>query len=345
MLMGLITLTVVFAALYWVLTHQTLYFGRVLFEVSTTTLLTVYALLVAGLVMRGRARILRPFPLAIAFYIIADTVIFNLQMYYPVSVNRIYLLALLIALAVVASDLPRRHITSCIGFLVAAFSAYMLVYRYSSLAAIAIAAVLAYLALTTLASGFEGAIARGIASSRAYVMFALMALAVMEFAKPYLHGGLFDFAEWAILALAAFAVFRNFKPGYDESYLEPHSQQISERFDELVINLERASKSFVERGDKALLVACMAKALSDSGYSEREIARMILPIVNHCDERPSIFSLPWERALGERRNRRRREKALNAVMKMLDEKAGKSGRHEKGVKENMSGVVREGVSG
>ena len=332
MLIGVATLTVVFVALYWVLTHQTLYFGKVMFEVSPTILLTIYTLLLLGLILRGKAKILRPFPFAIAFYLIADTAIFNLQMYYPVSVNRIYLLALLVSLAVIVSDLPKRHITSCIGFLIAAFSSYTLLYQYSSLAAIVVAGVLAYFALTSLASGFEGTIARGIASSRTYVMFALVALAVMEFAKPYLHGGLFDFAEWAVLALAAFAVFRNFKPGYDETYLEPHSQQISERFDELVISLERAAKSFVEIGEKSLLVACIVKALSDSGYSEKEIAEMILPVVNHCDERVPLFALPWERAIVERRNKSRRERVLKTVMSVLDEKSGRNKGSGEGVR-------------
>ena len=325
MLLGVVTLTVVFAALYWIITHQTLYFGRVLFEVAPTTMLSIYALLLLGIVLRGKARILKPFPFAVAFYLIADTVLFNLQMYYPVTLNSIYLLILLIGLALVASDLPKRHITSCAGFLLAAISSYMLIYHYNSLAAIASAAILAYFALTSLASGFEGVVARGIASSRTYVIFALIAVAIMEFAKPYLHGGLFDFAEWAILALAAFAVFRNFKPGYDESYLEPHSQKISEMFDELVMNLERAAKSFVESGEKALLVSCVVKALSDAGCTEREIADVVAPIVNHCDEKPPLLSFPWERALIEKKNRKRREKALNAVTRVLEEKAGKVG--------------------
>ncbi len=317
MLIGIATLTILFVTLYWVLTHQTLYFGRVIVEVAPATMVAIYLLLLSGLLLRGKLRFLRPFLVAVALYLIADVTLFNLQMYYPVTLNRIYLLALIISIAVAVSDLPKRHLTSFAGFMGAAVSAYMLIYPYSGFAAVVVLAVLAYLGLTALASGFEGAVARGIASSRAYVLLSLAAVAIIEFAKPYLKGGLLDFAEWAVLALAAFAAFRNFKPGYDDTYLEEHSQRISRRFDELVVNLENAAKEFVNFGEKSMLVACLAKTLLDSGHSEREVAEVIRPIVNHCDERVSIFSFPWEKAIVERRNRSRREKILKVITERL----------------------------
>ncbi len=323
MLIEVVTLTVVFATLYWILTHQMIYFHRVLFVVSPANIITVYALLLGGVLARGRLRFLRPFLVAVALYIAADTVLFNLQMYYPVSVNTYYLLALLISIAVIVSDLPKRHITSFAGFLLAAVAVYLMVYPYSGFVALILAAVLAYFALTSLAFGFEGVIARGIAASRTYVVLALMAVAVIEVARPYLKGGLFDFAEWSFLALAAFFTFRKFRAEYDDSYLEPHSQLIAERYDELAVTLDRAAENFVNSGDKAMLVACLSKILLDAGYNEKELARVILPLVNHHDSVPPVLSFPWEKSVVERRNVARRKKVLKVVLKNLGADAEK----------------------
>ncbi len=316
-MISILTLTLIFAAIYWIVTHQTVYFGKELVIISTENLATIYILLLAGILSRGKLKFLRPFFVALAMYLISNLVIFNLQMYYPISVNRIFLFIFLISIAIVVSDLPKRHITSFIGFLLTAISLYMLLVQYNSTLAIAIAAFLVYLGITALASGFEGIIAKGIASSRTYVVLALIGLAILEFARPYLKGGLFDFAEWIVVALAAFSIFRNFKPEYDERYLSEHVSSVSKLIDELSMNLDRAADLFVKKGEKSMLVTYLVKILLDSGYKEKEIASKILPIVNHCDEKVSILSFPWERALIEGRNRKKREKILKIVMKSI----------------------------
>ena len=325
MLVEVVALTIVFATLYWILTHQAVYFHRVLFVISPANIITVYVLLLGGVLARGRLRFLRPFLVAVALYIAADSVLFNLQMYYPVSINTYYLLTLLISIAIIVSDLPKRHITSFLGFLLAALTSYLIVYPYSGFVAVILAAILAYFALTSLAFGFEGIVARGIAASRTYVVLALVAVAVIELAKPYLKGGLFDFAEWSFLALAAFLTFRKFKAEYDDSYLEPHSQLISERYDELAVALDRAADSFVNHGDKAMLIACISKTLLDAGYNEKELAKVILPVVNHHDRVPPVLSFPWEKSVVERRNVARRKKVLKMVLKNLGADAEKFG--------------------
>ncbi|RUM33714.1 MAG: hypothetical protein DSY33_03860 [Archaeoglobus sp.] len=317
MLISIAVLTVVFVSLYWILTHQTVYFGSVLVEVSPSNLIVVYIFLLAGILMRGKLRFLRPFFVAIALYMISDILLFNLQMYYPIMLNKFYLLMLLLSIAIVVSDLPKRHVTSCVGFVLAAISFYAISYQYNSFIATVLAAVLIYLALTSLAFGFEGVIARGISASRAYIVLALLAVAVIELAKPYLKGGLFDFTEWAFLALAAFLAFRKFKPEWDELYLEPHSQLITKRYDELIVNLDSAANNFVRYGDKAILVACISKALLDAGYNEKELAEAIYPVVNYCDITTPILSFPWEKVITEKRNVSRRKRVLKAILKNL----------------------------
>ncbi len=316
-MIAIVTLTLLFAAIYWIITHQTVYFGREIVFISVENLAVIYALLLIGTIAKGKARFLRPFLVAAALYLTSDVVILNLQMYYPISVNKVFLLILLISIAIVVSDLPKRYLTSFVGFILSAISVYELIYPYNSTIAIALAIVLSYLGITALASGFESVLAKGIAGSRVYVILALIAYAILEFAKPYLKGGLFDFAEWLIVALAAFFVFRNFKPEYDENRLTEHVSQVSKVFDELSINLDRAAEAFVKNGEKSMLVTCLARVLLNSGYREVEVASIISPIVNYCEEKMPILSFPWEKKITEVRSRKKREKIIEYVKKYL----------------------------
>ncbi|AEA47155.1 hypothetical protein [Archaeoglobus veneficus] len=286
---------------------------------DTGSIAAIYALLLTYTLLGGRLKVLRPFPLAVALYLIADTIIFNLSQYYPVVIPTHYLLLLLISVAIITADLPKKHFTTSAGFALAAFSAYMILKPFNSEIALFTLALLAFLSISYLASGFEGSIAKGVAAARIYALFAFAAMALINFAKPYLKGGLADFAEWLVVAALALAVVKNVKLDVDTAKLEEHRQRVLAKSDELADSIDSAAKNFIELGDKAGLIAYVSKALFDAGYSEERVADVIALIAAHEDEKVPKFSFGWERKLIESRNRKRREKILNEVMFRLKE--------------------------
>jgi len=213
--------------------------------------------------------------------------------------------------------LPKKHVFSSAGFVLAAVSAYLILEPFGI--ALLVFAILAFMAVSTFASGFDSWLARGVAKSRGYVVLAFSAIILLNFAKPYLRGGLFDFAEWLILVALAFLVVRNVRLEPDMQTLERHTPRITARSDELAKSIEDAARKFVEEGEKAELIAFVAKAMFDAGMPEVAVARAIENLVNYQDESVPSFSFSWERKIVEGRNKKRRKKVLDAVMSTLKE--------------------------
>jgi len=316
-MLSIISLTAVFLAIYYVSTHQQLYFGRELLFVDIQTLAVTYALLFTSIILRGKLRVFRPFCMAIALYFAAQLIVFNLSHYYPIYIPGEYILLFLISSALIAAELPKRHIFNSVGFAIAAFSIYMVLESFSKNLAFFAAALSALISISVLSAGFDNWIARGIAKSRGYAILGLAGFAVISFAKPYLRGGLFDFAEWLLLVFLSISVARSVRLEADERYLEEHKPEISTRSDELATSIESAAKTFVESGEKPTLIALIAKVLSNAGIEASKIAEVIEPIAYHNDERVPRFSFSWERKIIEERNRRRREKAIEKTMLRL----------------------------
>ena len=316
-LLSLVSLTILFFTIYYVSTHQHLYFGRELFFVDAQSLITAYVLLLTYVILRGKLSIFKPFCLAIALYIASRLVIFNASHYYPVTIPDVYILLLLISAALIAAELPKRHLFSSAGFALAAVSAYLILEPFGI--ALLAFAVLAFMSVSTFASGFDSWLAKGIAKSRGYVILAFSAIILLNFAKPYLRGGLFDFAEWLILVALAFLVVRNVKLEPDVQTLERHTPRITARRDELAKSIDLAARKFVDEGEKAELIAIVAKTMFDAGMSEVAVARAIESLVNYRDESVPLFSFSWERKIIEGKNKRRREKVLDDVMSTLKE--------------------------
>ncbi len=316
-MLSIISLTAVFLALYYVSTHQQLYFGRELLFVDTQTLAAIYVLLLTSIVLRGRLKVFRSFSIAIALYFAARLAIFNISHYYPVYISSEYVLLFLISAALIAVELPKRHIFNSAGFAIAALSLYMLLEGFNKNLAFFTSALCGLISISALSTGFDNWIARGIVRSRGYAILALAGFAIISFAKPHLKGGLFDFAEWLLLLFLSISVAKNIRFEADEYRLEEHKPEISTRGDELATSIESASKAFVESGEKSELIALIAKVLSDAGIEAQKIAEVIEPIAHHIDERVPRFSFSWERRLVEGRNRRRREKIMEKTISRL----------------------------
>ena len=316
-LLSLVSLTILFFTIYYVSTHQYLYFGRELFFVDAQSLIVTYVLLLTYVILRGRLSVFKPFCLAITLYIASRLVIFNVSHYYPIAIPDVYILLLLVSLALIVAELPKKHIFSSAGFVLAAVSAYLILEPFGI--ALLAFAILALMAISTFASGFDSWLARGVAKSRGYVVLAFSAIILLNFAKPYLRGGLFYFAEWLILVALAFFVVRNIRFEPDVQTLERHIPRITARSDELARSIEDAARKFVDKGEKAALIAIVAKAMFDAGMSEVAVARAIEPLAYYRDESIPLFSFSWERKIIEGKNKKRRKKVLDAVMSTLKE--------------------------
>jgi len=215
-----------------------------------------------------------------------------------------------------------QTLISSASLAVAGFASYYLfsylsqVFEIPSLAFSSLALFL-ILAITAISTAFEGEIFQWIRSERSFLVLILFILTFYSLLiKPLLseRPGIADFIEWSIIAITFIKISRDFRQRVevDETeFIASHIPKEKVFRDRLYSELEFGEKVFVENGYKVPLTISLVKALSDAEF--QKLAAILSPLINYEDERIPTLSFPWERAIIERRNRKRREKVVERI--------------------------------
>ncbi|HID42568.1 MAG TPA: hypothetical protein EYP30_02130, partial [Archaeoglobaceae archaeon] len=316
----LITLTIIFGVLYAASIFQESYFGRTIVAMGTDTIIVIYALFLAYIIL-GYSRYtlpLKPLPFSLALYLIFELIAFNTIEKNPLiysffQTNSLKILLFLIFFGLARVEIPFKRkiqpfITSA-GLVLTGYTGYLLIsilpIDISSELAIIFLLYLAVLAATVVSGISENEFAVWLRNSRRFMLLSIIGFsAYYVFLRPLIvdRPGLTGLIEWLAVGTVFIKLSRDFKRTMkvDESELiEVHRHRISLKRDEWIEEFRKAQENFIEKGIKSHLIAVLSKPLYDMGWSEERVAEMISPIVSHKDRKVPAFSLNWERRIIE----------------------------------------------
>lgn len=339
-----VILTILFALIYAIPSYQDVYFGKTVLAIGLENLVTIYALLLAYIILgiSNYTRPLKPFSLSAAIYFILEIAVFNLSSYQQFAVLfpffqslKVYIFMFLFSFALARVELPfearwvryAQPAISTTGLVLMGFSGYAILsklpFDVSEEIGIIFLVFLVVLAITTLSNISSSNAAQWLRRSRPFLLGSLLAISIYYiFIRPHLldRTGLANFLEWFIVGFVLFKLSRDLKRSLEvdeREIIEVHRQRVSLRKDEWIEMFTRAQHEFIEKGVKSLLVASLCRILFEMGWSEARVARAISQIVTYRDEEPPALSFGWERKFIEGRNRKRRAKLVEELKNYL----------------------------
>ena len=326
---------------YIALNYQHAIIGRTLIQAPTGILILLYGSLLAYAVA-GFFRLtpLKILFLSLAFLALTEILLYNLAMfgiatpYRFYSSLRIYLFGFIIFFFLSFVEVPRFQVLiSTASLFVSGIFGYVLLSKLKLQAEISFAflAIFVVLALTVLANISKNEAVLWIREKRAFIISIILILAVyMTAVKPLIMDktGLVNFIEWTIVSVTAYKLSRDFRKRMviDEvEMIRKHRPKAVLRKDEVYDELERAEKTFVEHGQKAMLIVTLTKHLAGAGWSTEKIAEVLSDLVWYVPSGVPLLAFPWERKLVESKERKRREEIVLKIKESLNKRGVSDG--------------------
>lgn len=335
----IITLTIFVGVFYVATLYQQTYFGRTILTVDLSTIVVIYALLVAYFLLGYNKYTLpfKPFALAFALFFILEVVVFNAFEYYPLMYtffqsNKFGVLLLLLFLALAHVEIPVKTkfqplITSA-GLIIAGYFGYSLIstlpVEYSTEMGLVFLLIMVVFSATVLSNITENEFTTWLRNSRKFLLFFIIVIAAYYVSiRPLLveKPGLINLVEWVAVIIVFVKLSRDYKRNLDideSEFIKPHKQRISVRKDEWIEEFRKAQHNFIYEGIKSHFIAALSKPLYEMGWSEEKVASFISPVVSYNDRKIPLLSLNWERRMIENKNQKDREKVVENIIERLD---------------------------
>ncbi|MFO7967321.1 MAG: hypothetical protein R6U44_06960 [Archaeoglobaceae archaeon] len=334
----IITLTIFIGVFYIATLFQQTYFGRTILTIDLATIVVIYALLLAYILLGYNKYTLsfKPFALAIAFFFILEVIVFNLFEYSPIiytffQSNKLEVMLLLAFLALAHVELPVKTrfqpVITAVGLILAGYLGYSLISTvpmdYSTELGLVFLLIMVVFSATVFSNITENEFTTWLRNSRKFLLFFIIVIAAYYISiRPMLEKpGLINLVEWGIVIIVLLKLSRDYKRNLniDESeFIEPHKQRISIRSDEWVDEFRRAQDGFIQNGIKSHFIAALTKPLYDMDWSEERVAVFISAVVSHTDRRVPFFSFKWERRMIENKNQKEREEIVDDLIERLN---------------------------
>jgi|Deesub1362B_J571_1020462.scaffolds.fasta_scaffold00971_8 hypothetical protein len=339
-----ITLTVFFGVLYAASLFQETFFGRTVVAVGSDTIVVIYALLLAYILLGYNRYTLpfKPFPFSLALYLIFELIFFNISeqnaLLYPFfQSHSLTILLFLMFFGLARVEIPFylkiQPIITSAGLVLTGYFGYLLIsdmpLEISGELGIIFLLYLAVLAATVVAGISENEFALWLKNSRRFMLLSIIGFsAYYVFLRPALMEcpGIINLVEWLAVVGIFYKLSRDFRQvmKVDETDLiEIHKQRVSLKKDEWMEEFRKAEKNFIENGIKSHFVAALCKPLFDMGWSEERVAKAISPVISYKDRKIPAFSLKWEKQIIENRNRKNREKVVVKLLERMKEEGVK----------------------
>lgn len=168
---------------------------------------------------------------------------------------------------------------------------------------------------------------------RNYAMGALIAVYIVMI-RPLLTDS-FEYTpliEWLIILGIGARVARGVQHRIDKEYAgedtklrdllsweRRHHQQIEEKNYRQLDNVAFMQELFVEKGKRGPLMVYLMSLLRENDVAERNIARLLDPLIAYRDEDVPLFAFGWEKKRVMDRNKQARREILDDIMLALDE--------------------------
>ncbi len=335
----IITLTIFFVVFYVATLFQPTYFGKTVLTIGLPTILVIYALLLAYILLGYNRYTIpfKPFSLAIAIFFILEVIAFNAFDYSPLlytffQSNKFDFLLLLAFFALAHVEIPFKikyqPLVTSAGLILAGYFGYSLIstvpVEYSTELGIVFLLIMVVFSATVISNITENEFTKWLRNSRKFLLlFIIIVAAYYVSIRPLLveKPGLINLVEWGAVVIIFLKLFRDYKRNLnvDESeFIEPHKQRISIRSDEWVEEFRRAQDNFIQNGIKSHFIAALTKPLFDMDWSESRVARFISPVVSHTDRRVPFFSFKWERKMLENKNQKDRQEIVDDLVERMN---------------------------
>jgi len=140
-------------------------------------------------------------------------------------------------------------------------------------------------------------------------------------------------AEWAIICLSFYLLYRRLRNYTNESVVEDgpsgwwtkHQQSIQLKTDPQMERLSAAVDRFIMDGDRNEFAVLLTLIMKNAGQTQSTITRVVSRVLKYEDLKPPIFGFIWQTELVEKRNRSRRRKIIDLVLSSIQLKQDETG--------------------
>ena len=140
-------------------------------------------------------------------------------------------------------------------------------------------------------------------------------------------------AEWAIICLSFYLLYRRLRDYTNESVVEDgpsgwwskHQQSIQLKTDPEMDRLSAAVDRFIMDGDRNEFAVLLTLIMKNAGQAQSTITRVVSRVLKYEDLKPPIFGFIWQTELVEKRNRSRRRKIIDLVLSSIQLKQDETG--------------------
>lgn len=140
-------------------------------------------------------------------------------------------------------------------------------------------------------------------------------------------------AEWAIICLSFYLLYRRLRNYSNESMVEDgpsgwwtkHKQTIQLKTDPQMDRLSAAVDRFIMDGDRNEFAVLLTLIMKNAGQSQSTITSVVSRVLKYEDLKPPIFGFIWQTELVEKRNKSRRRKIIDLVLSSIQLKQDETG--------------------